>query len=255
MSALGLSNEHLRDAMTEIARHLLALGTRLIYGGDLRVHGFSELLFELVARHCRDVGESDYRTGIVNYLAWPVHINMTATQLEKLSADLAGSSELICLALSGVRLTSNERQRLAQIQPTSSEWATGLTSMRHVMRSETNARIVLGGRVDQYKGIMPGIAEEALLSLKVRQPLFLMGGFGGCTRDIAETLGFVPRWAASRPSWPGRREFEAFTASDLNNGLTVEENATLARTPHVDQAVTLILRGLLHSSGASAAQP
>jgi hypothetical protein len=29
MAALGLSDEHLRDAMAEIARHLLALGARL----------------------------------------------------------------------------------------------------------------------------------------------------------------------------------------------------------------------------------
>lgn len=47
MPALGLSDGHLRDAMVEIARHLLALGARLVYGGDLRQYGFSELLFEL----------------------------------------------------------------------------------------------------------------------------------------------------------------------------------------------------------------
>lgn len=251
MPALGLSDAHLRDAMTEIARHLLALGARLVYGGDLRANGFSKLLFELVARHCRDTDEDDNRTCVVNYLAWPVHIRMTMTDLEQFSADLVGSSELICLALNGTRLTLDERQGLAQIQPTDSEWATGLTLMRHIMRSETHARIVLGGRVDQYKGVMPGIAEETLLSLQIRQPLFLLGGFGGCARDIAETLGLVPLWAASRPPWPGRREFEAFTAPDLNNGLTTEENATLARTPHVDQAVTLILRGLLRLNVAT----
>lgn len=33
--------------------------------------------------------------------------------------------------------------------------------------------------------------------------------------------------------------------ADLKNGLTIEETATLAHTPHVDQAVTLILSGLL----------
>jgi hypothetical protein len=61
MPALGLSDEHLRDAMAEIARHLLALGARLIYGGDLRSGGFSRLLFELVARHHRDADEGDNR--------------------------------------------------------------------------------------------------------------------------------------------------------------------------------------------------
>jgi hypothetical protein len=113
------------------------------------------------------------------------------------------------------------------------------------MRAETNARILLGGRVDRYKGNMPGIAEEALLSLQDGQPVFLMGGFGGCARDVAETVGLVAPWEGSRPPWPGRTAFQAFSASDLNNRLTTEENTILAHTPHVDQAVTLILRGLL----------
>ena len=36
MRALGLSDGHLRDAMAEIALHLLASGNSLTYGGDLR---------------------------------------------------------------------------------------------------------------------------------------------------------------------------------------------------------------------------
>lgn len=250
MSALGLSDEHLRDAMTEIARHLLALGARLVYGGDLRAHGFSELLFELVARHRRDADEGDNRAGVVNYLAWPVHIRMRATELDQRAHELSGFAELICLTLDGTPLTLAERRGLAQSQPTDEEWATGLTAMRHIARRQTQARVVLGGRVDQYKGCMPGIAEEAMLSLQMRQPLFLMGGFGGCARDIAETLGLVSPWAGSRPAWIGQREFEAFAVSDLSNGLTDDENATLAHTPHVDQAVTLMLSGLLRLSRA-----
>jgi SLOG cluster2 len=250
MPALGLSDEHLRDAMAEIARHLLALGARLVYGGDLRQHGFSELLFELVARYRRDAAEGDPQTGVTNYLAWPVHILKSASDIEKTAADLAGSAELVCLALDGTRQSMAVRRQLAQQQPSEAEWSRGLTAMRQVMRAETHARIVLGGRVDKYKGSMPGIAEEALLSLKGGQPLFLLGGFGGCTRDIAETMGLIPPWEASRPAWPGRAFFGVFAADSLNNGLTREENETLVRTPHVDRAITLILRGLLGTPGA-----
>jgi hypothetical protein len=235
-----------QHAMAEIARHLLALGARLIYGGDLRQHGFSELLFELVARHRRDADEGDNRTGIVNFLAWPVHIMMSAGRVETFANDLAGIAELICLTLNGKPLSADERRQLPTQTPSDAQWSGGLTAMRKTMVTQTHARIVLGGRVDQYKGLMPGIAEEALHSLRVRQPLYLMGGFGGCARDVAETMGLIPPWAASRPAWPNRLNFKAFSVIDLNNGLTPEENATLARTPHVDQAVTLILRGLLN---------
>lgn len=248
--ALGLSDEHLRDAMAEVARHLLALGARLVYG-DLRQHGFSELLFELVARHRRDADEGDDRTGIINYLAWPVHILKPAAEIEKAAADLAGSAEIVCLGLDGARRSMAERRQLVPRPSTKAQWWDGLTAMRQVMLAETHARIVLGGRVDKYKGVMLGIAEEALLSLQARQPLFIVGGFGGCARDIAETLGLIAPWAASRPAWPGRDAFGAFNPADLNNGLTPEENAILARTPHVDQAITLILRGLVHVIGAA----
>lgn len=115
--------------------------------------------------------------------------------------------------------------------------------MRAMMRAETSGRIAIGGQVENYKGKMPGIAEEALLSLKAKQPLFLVGGFGGCTRDIAETLGLVDPWSTCR-DWPERQLFEGYTARDLMNGLTDEENRTLARTPFMGQARQLVMQGL-----------
>jgi len=57
--------------------------------------------------------------------------------------------------------------------------------------------------LEGYRGTIPGIAEEASLSLEAGQPLFLVGGFGGCARDIAETLGLAERWAGSRDAWAG----------------------------------------------------
>lgn len=244
MPALGLSDGHLSDAMAEVARHLLALGARLMYGGDLRQHGFSELLFELVSRHQRDSAKGDYQTDVMNFLAWPVHMLLSASSLESKVADLDGTAELLCLKLDGTRLPFEERLKLTQQQPTEEDWAVGLTAMRRTMLAESDARIVLGGRVDKYKGSMPGIAEEALLSLHNKQPLYLMGGFGGCTRDIAETLGLAQPWAKSQVAWQGRTEFSQFSFDDLKNGLSAEENKTLAMTSHVDQAVLLILRGL-----------
>ena len=244
MAALGLSDEHLRDAMVEIARHLLALGARISFGGDLRANGFSHLLFELVSRHRRDADAGDRCLGVTNYLAWPVHLSMTLDDLDGALTDLLDTADLVCLELDGSHQSMDVRRHLQPRQPTDAEWSAGLTAMRSVMLSESDARIVLGGRVDQYKGVMPGIAEEALLSLRAQQPLFVMGGFGGCARDIAETLGLVEPWAVVRGAWPGREAMKAFNFTSLKNGLTQQENATLARTPHVDQAITLILRGL-----------
>ena len=48
--------------------------------------------------------------------------------------------------------------------------------MREVMCGETDARILLGGKVEGYRGAMPGIAEEALLSFNAQQPVFWLEG-------------------------------------------------------------------------------
>ncbi|MCA2434870.1 hypothetical protein HFN06_25885 [Rhizobium leguminosarum] len=241
MPGLGLEAEHLRDAMTEIARHALALGAKLVYGGDLRTGGFSNLLFELAARYRRDTS-NPRKLGVTNYLAWPVHIQKSAEQLEHDAADLEGTAELRLLTINGENIGLKERHNLQTCEPTEAEWATGLAAMRHKMLAETQARIILGGRVDKFKGNMPGIAEEALYSLQAKQPLYVMGGFGGCARDVAEAIGVLEPNVVRQ--WPGRDKFNPFKGKKLNNGLSVEENRVLASTPHVDQAIVLILRGL-----------
>lgn len=245
MPSLGLSVQHLQDAMTEVTRHLLALGSRVMYGGDLRAGGFTELLFELVARHRRDADEGDERASAVNYLAWPVHIQKTADDLEKIATDLRGAATLILLDLEGNKIPLAERKKIETYQPIEREWSDGLTAMRIAMLNATDARIVIGGRVEHYKGIMPGIAEETLLSLKAGKPIYILGGFGGCSRDIAEALGLIANGNSDINKWPKYKQFIKFNASNLNNGLLIEENRILAQTPHIDQAVALILRGLI----------
>ncbi len=244
MPGLGLHKEHLRDAMAEIARHMLALGAKLVYGGDLRSDGFSKLLFELAARYRRDTKDRD-RLGVTNYLAWPVHIRQKPEQLDQAAADLEGTAELRLLAIDGKDMNFEERHKLATKEPTEPEWARGLSSMRHTMLAETDARIILGGRVDSFMGDMPGIAEEALYSLQAKQPLYIVGGFGGCAHDVAEEIGLLESNNARQ--WRGRDKFSPFKGKALRNGLSLEENRVLASTPHIDQAMVLILRGLTKS--------
>lgn len=241
--ALGLSNEHLRGAACEIAMHLLAGGAGLAYGGDLRPGGFTKLLFELLYRYRRRAGASAGAC-ITNYLAWPFHIKMDADTLDGTVASLRGHARLELMGQDGGLMSVDERRKIRPREPDDREWSEGLTAMRRVMCQETDARVVLGGKVDGYKGRMPGIAEEVLLSLELRRPVFLIGGFGGCAKDITETMGLADVWAGSRSAWPGRDLLEGFAAVDLRNGLSPEENMTLARSQYLNQIVALMMRGL-----------
>lgn len=242
MTVFGLSSGHLEDTMYEIAMHLLANGANLAYGGDLRRGGFTELLSELIYRYRSGTGANG-RGNVTDYLAWPVHINMTTDDLDNTISNLR-HMHLRLMGPRGEEMSITERQKISPREPNKSEWAEGLTAMRKRMCAETDARVVLGGRVQNYKGSMPGVAEEVLLSLESHRPVFLIGGFGGCTRDMAETLGLVDAWDGSRPAWPGRDRLKCYGAEDLRNGLSVEENRTLAVSPHIDQIVALVLRGV-----------
>jgi hypothetical protein len=241
MEGLGLGKEHLEDAMAEIARHLLACGVNLVYGGDLRAGGFTELLFEIVNRYRRN---SDIeRISVRNFLAWPVHATIPAPEIEQRRKALEGFAELVLLSLDGKEIQLEDRpDKIAPQSP--SVWEDGLTAMRRAMSSMIDARIVLGGRTKDFRGRLPGIAEEALLQIESGSPLFVLGGFGGCSFDIVEAmrLGQIKTRDAD---WKGIEAFRWFGPNDLKNGLTPEENLSLANTVHVDQAVALILRGLL----------
>ena len=168
--------------------------------------------------------------------------------MKQASQDLEAIAELVCLTVDAKIMTASEREMHSKRPTRNDEWSVGLTAMREMMAQISNARIVLGGRVEKFKGKMPGIAEEALSSFKAKKPLFLLGGFGGCAGDISAILGLAPTRKLREPKWPGQDKFSSFSKNDLNNGLTLQENEILATTIHIDQAVALILRGLLRAS-------
>lgn len=245
LPAIGMSEAHIRDAVAEIARHLLALGARVAYGGDLRAGGFTEILFELVARHRRDADEGDNRPPVLSYLAWPVHVSRPVRDLEQYARDLEGMATLLLLDPQGALMTGAQRRDVASRPPEAREWAPGLTAMRQTMSDETSARIVAGGAVAGFKGDMPGIAQEARIALADGKPLYILGGFGGCAADIAEVLGLSVRRGILERDWGQQDLFAGTSVLDLSNGLNERENRTLASTPHVDEAIALVLRGLL----------
>lgn len=254
LASFGLGEGHFRDAMVNIAMYLLAAGDDLVYGGDLRPGGFTETLFELVHRYTRPSIDGNQAWDITtiasdsprvaNYLAWPVHANMTTANIDDLAAGIGNFAAIVFLDMDGVAIPMDNRKLHPQVEPKDTDWKPGLTHMRIAMRSHINARVLLGGRTEGYKGRMPGIAEEALLSMEARQPIFLLGGFGGAARDVAEALHLAPYWEGSREQWAGQSDFAEFGPESLNNTLSHEENLALATTPYIDRSLPLLLRGL-----------
>ena len=72
--------------------------------------------------------------------------------------------------------------------------------MREKVTDETDARVVLGGRMTGFSGLMPGIVEEVLLATRKRQPLYVAGGFGGAAHVVALAFDGVSAPALTRES-------------------------------------------------------
>lgn len=66
-----------------------------------------------------------------------------------------------------------------------------LAEMRKAMAGQTDARIVMGGRVAGTAGGTSGVAAEALATLQADKPLLALGGIGGASRDVAAKLGLI----------------------------------------------------------------
>jgi len=160
----------------------------------------------------------------------------------------------------------------------------GLTEMRRELAANTDARVLLGGKQHSFLGLYPGILEEALLSISQKQPLYVLGGFGGAGNVVAQALmGHKPLelsleyqrakssryaeamdiYATIRSKHPelglpaadygaaaeglasyGRPAQTERSQFSLANGLSDGENEILFSTASLDEACFLIMKGL-----------
>jgi len=244
LAQLGLAPEHVEDDLVEITRYLVAAGATVVYGGDLRANGSTELLLEVVARHqARD----DHSTRFESVLAWPVHMGMKFSQLVETAELFAPAGAMILLAENGDELSMLERGRLDDVAVPEAVWNPSLTAMRRTLASRCNARIAVGGATSGYKGDMPGIAEEVLLSIEADKPTFVTGALGGCALDIGLLCGLATAPVGVSVPWPGRERF-ADKAGVLNPGLDRDEAQALASPVLGTEMLILLLKGLQNTT-------
>ncbi|WP_041795105.1 hypothetical protein [Pararhodospirillum photometricum] len=203
----GLDRRHLRLALAEMARLVLLDGGTLAWGGHLEPEGLTPLLLEEVRRYGhsgsgQNTPASDLPLLVV--LAWSVHRATPLSVLEATDAQLGSFGRLICLNRTGEEIPFwSERDEAPQPVSDPQSIAESLSALRTTLTTLTCARLMIGGRCQGFTGRAPGLVEEAILSLKAGQPLYLAAGFGGATAEIARTLGLpvdaLPQTAPRNP--------------------------------------------------------
>jgi hypothetical protein len=131
--------------------------------------------------------------------------------------------------------------------------AAALTGMRRHITNRCDARVVVGGKLRGFQGLIPGAVEEATLSVQARQPLYVAGGFGGAAAAVARAL-----WRAATSWYPpdfpdgvaehaaalGRLREAASATPPPSDGLSDDERHLLAATHRPGDIASLVVTGL-----------
>lgn len=247
---LGLTDEHCRLAVAELARGILLAGGRITYGGNLSPAGFTQILMDEVHRY------GDARRSLTLCVPDEQHREISQNELKKIDKRLGTSAQLILLDGAGeeINLHGDPSPKSASITP-----AATLTAMRQFITRRTQARVLVGGKLAGYQGTMPGIIEEAGLSLAAAQPLYVAGGFGGAAAAVASGLGIDDQaWAPSDfPTGASETSIQQEIAklahcAEKNNatdGLNEAQRKQLAATHRAGDIATLVLVGLARTQG------
>jgi hypothetical protein len=268
---LGLTERHVQLALAELARAVFTSGGTLVYGGHLKPGGYTPLLIEEFERwHVsgpeRTDGKRREGAGLTLCLAWSVHRATALSRIEEVRDMLGVAGKLIAFDLDGKVVDPAEGRGEQPPQPPPDQYQErrALRTMRQWMTANSDARVVVGGARWHPDGRVPGIAEEALLALEARQPVYLAGGFGGAAHDVVQALGVGHEdWGAAAPeglpaavagleealaNLRAMRENSGWAG--LRNGLTDQENQRLATSPRASEIAMLVHRGLAETWSA-----
>lgn len=262
---LGFSETHQKDITIELTRYLLVNGAHIVYGGDLRKDGYTYALSELSFQY--RLKEHHNASFYTNVFAWPIYNRLQNSDL----ADFKKNRVSLIKATSPKDVPANLRGRFVEPDTIENQvlWAKSMSQMRSEMVKLTKARISIGGRLSDYKGFFPGILEEAYLTIKSKQPLFLVGAFGGATNLVIRAIKGESHENLVNEifgQFPGLQELYQFVGKtvmtqQLNeiftkfsqmglkglsslNGLSNDENEVLFDTNHFHEMIYYILIGL-----------
>jgi hypothetical protein len=256
---------------------LFGQGASVVFGHDWREDGVMEAVFGFARQVQAPIPLSPNQSAIEtqpllrNLLPWPDKPHLPDRELEQLSSTLRVESAGLPKELQAYDDKARDADPGSELYKYIR--ARGLTFLRRRLNDVCHVRLCLGGRRSSSAGRYPGVIEEALLAVVVRKPLYLAGFLGGATEQVADAVegrSMAEDFCRSTPlqdlyKAPPVKETDAATREDrlidraavwdvfkktgrqnlaAANGLTLDENDELLRTPVVDRAIELVLTGL-----------
>lgn len=261
LDQFGIGEEMFSDLLVELCRHILIAKGKIVYGGDLRANGYTELFKELSFQYGQYEKSGNDTIYFTDYVSWPLSLNI---KLEDENDYCHSRVKLIKVGPANTCVGINTNDFLP---PNTVEnlyhWGCSLTKMREEMESAVKARILVGGRKNGFKGSMAGVLEEFIMAKRMGHPIYLVGGLGGITRMLVELIegertvqSFID--AANEDALYGQlmgyyksqgqpidySVLEGLSIADLNTGLCEEKVRTLFHSTNIMEIVSIVLEGL-----------
>ena len=273
LNSFGLRPLHIDSAIDTITKSLLLVGGRITYAGQPGVCSPNIALSLLNAAERTHSLTRLKRQGskfpdfVIPY-SHTVVINLTPPNLttpaqESLNRDaphsgsIASYGEVIAF---NMLACGHEARSTDILNATSNENDTHhLTELRSSLPNLCDARLAISGKMlpisetnpDGYRGVMPGIIEESLYTVRAGKPLYVAGGFGGAGALLSDVINGTSRYANG--SLLARHVYNNFKnvfdeIRDLYNpestGLSEHEIRRLAVTQRPYEVAQLLLKGL-----------
>lgn len=259
---LGLSKECIDDLMVEITRHLLISKAKMVYGGDLRQMGYTELFKDLAFQYGAFEKSRNDVMYFTDFVAWPLY-----TLIPEDTHDDYRHSRVDLKFVDPVKFPNIDVSKFLCPDSTDNQyiWAENLTKMREEMEKITSCRIIAGGKTSGFKGKMAGVLEEFIIARRKGHPAYIVGGYGGCAQLLAEvctgkkSANEFFRIALESSSYSALldryksignpvdyNEVKEYAQIEKlqDNGLTLDENRILFNSVNIMEIVSLILKGL-----------
>ena len=265
---IGIGREMVDDVTVQLLRYILKANGQIIYGGNLGPYTslFRELSYQYGKYEdaIHGIQDKDYFT---DYVAWPYSEQLTIDDICEF--DHCRVRIIKCGAPDGLN-TDDFNPFKKRVEDTYLR-GKALTKMRHEMETTNDengkplaARIFIGGRSKNFVGKMSGLLEEFSIAVEEQHPVFLIGGFGGITKMLADKI---------EKGKPNADDFWNFALKDtgyknvvdyyrnqgeiidysfinslnfasLHNTLSEEDNKRLFHSVNLFEIIPIILRGI-----------
>ena len=164
LASTGFTAADIDLVTVELCRRLVASGAQVVLGHQWRPGGIMEQITQFARAYHTESGGPEQPI-VHSVMAWPDRASLSDYDREKLK-------DLVRIYEAEVPLGRGE----------------ALTAMRQQITQIANARICLSGKMKSYDGAIPGLIEEAFLSIEKGQPVYISAMMGGAAAALIECI-------------------------------------------------------------------